>query len=570
MLPEKCKILVCYHKPSRLFDDPLYLPINAGRALIEQKYQQGILSLSEKKWLYQNTVGDDTGENISELNYSFCELTVIFWAWKNYEKLGSPDYIGLCHYRRIFDVDSLSLEKFLGDNDIVYAGCDESLARTCNDSIKTQFLQCHKDDLQKCLEYLKNNNVAFYNSLNEYLSLPFEKSALYNMFIFKKDIFFEYCELLFSVLFHVKEKINLSSYSQYGSRVFGFLAERLSGAFFYHKQKLGLNVKKSVPFFFDERFIKISLENIWAERSYVKTVIGGSNDYQSKSEGISIVMPLDGCNLDLSLLTVKTCIDNCSPDRKCHILLLSDADIKQSKVLIRKIKDKIECCYCIKKNFSVSLIILSESFIEKFKLFYTDFTDGDLEFLKVIKTTPSLWFLLLNSEICETDHVFWFNSGYLANDDFSNLAEKVDYAGIQKRLNAELRGCESLYCFIAENEQKSKSDIQIDFSLPVKYVQTNFLYIDLNWLRDYRLKITRNLVEFNGVYAINATDMDKCIGYYDYYWSVETNISKDYSATLSRRLSLGNYMKYSTYRNNWKGAFVAEGEFSILKYLGMI
>lgn len=43
---------------------------------------------------------DDTGDNISLKNSSYCELTGMYWAWKN---LRGVDVIGLCHYRRYFD-----------------------------------------------------------------------------------------------------------------------------------------------------------------------------------------------------------------------------------------------------------------------------------------------------------------------------------------------------------------------------------------------------------------------------------------------------------------------------------
>ena len=62
--------------------DPCYLPLHVGR---EGKQDLGY-------------IGDNTGDNISSMNPYFCELTGIYWAWKNMH----ADYIGLCHYRRYF------------------------------------------------------------------------------------------------------------------------------------------------------------------------------------------------------------------------------------------------------------------------------------------------------------------------------------------------------------------------------------------------------------------------------------------------------------------------------------
>jgi len=58
-------------------------------------------------------IGDDTGENISSRNEIFCEITSQYWAWKNYEQLGNPDYIGFMHYRRHFLFNDKSYPHFL-------------------------------------------------------------------------------------------------------------------------------------------------------------------------------------------------------------------------------------------------------------------------------------------------------------------------------------------------------------------------------------------------------------------------------------------------------------------------
>jgi len=62
-------------------DNPLIIPVRCGAVF---DHRPSVL------------LGDDTGENISNRQGSFSELTVLYWAWKNVD----ADYYGLCHYRR--------------------------------------------------------------------------------------------------------------------------------------------------------------------------------------------------------------------------------------------------------------------------------------------------------------------------------------------------------------------------------------------------------------------------------------------------------------------------------------
>lgn len=77
------KILVVMHKPYTVPNDKqLYLPIQSGSAIYDD------LGIQR----------DDVGNNISEKNMKYHELCPMYWAWKNL----NVDYIGLCHYRRLF------------------------------------------------------------------------------------------------------------------------------------------------------------------------------------------------------------------------------------------------------------------------------------------------------------------------------------------------------------------------------------------------------------------------------------------------------------------------------------
>ena len=88
------KIIVAAHKPYWMPSDPVYLPVHVGAE-------------GEKDIGY---TPDNTGENISIKNLNFCELTGLYWAWKNLD----ANYLGLVHYRRYFtrkEVHSIESKK---------------------------------------------------------------------------------------------------------------------------------------------------------------------------------------------------------------------------------------------------------------------------------------------------------------------------------------------------------------------------------------------------------------------------------------------------------------------------
>lgn len=200
--------------------DDIYIPIHVGK---EGKSEIGYL-------------GDNTGDNISLKNANYCELTGLYWAWKNLD----CDYIGLSHYRRYFSVKSL-LEKhkqkdnkfnlILGENEIkeLLKNCDIIVPKKRNYYIETvydHYKNAHyESDLLEVKNILKSKYPEF---LDDFEKIMNGKTLhLYNMFVMKKRDFDEYCSWVFDILFELEKKIDISNYDSYQGRIYGFLSERL-------------------------------------------------------------------------------------------------------------------------------------------------------------------------------------------------------------------------------------------------------------------------------------------------------------------------------------------------------
>ena len=95
------KIFVVYYKPAPLIKTEIFEPIQAGRKIANTPSRQGTFTPEQITWLNQNMIGDDTGENISELNRSFAETTALYWIWKN---TTSP-FVGMFQYRRVLSIN---------------------------------------------------------------------------------------------------------------------------------------------------------------------------------------------------------------------------------------------------------------------------------------------------------------------------------------------------------------------------------------------------------------------------------------------------------------------------------
>lgn len=172
---------------------------------------------------------DDSGENISLKNPNYCELTGLYWIWKNC----NDDYKGLVHYRRYFGNNNLTnkmssvysyeqMLKFLKESDIVLPYI-EYFKQNAKEEILIHC--CTINIFDKLRQILAEKYPEYIRTFDQYFAQ--NRSALFNMLFCKKEIFDQYCSWLFSILFELEKSVDLKQLNAYQQRLYGFLAERL-------------------------------------------------------------------------------------------------------------------------------------------------------------------------------------------------------------------------------------------------------------------------------------------------------------------------------------------------------
>lgn len=198
--------------------DPLYQPLQVGAALHP--------SLGYP--------GDDTGDTISAKNPWYCELTGLYWVWKNVHDV---DIVGLCHYRRYPVVrpasdktaasgrerllDAQTLQRILIDHDIL-----TSQLLTLSSDYQDGFaVDHHSKDLETLRQVLWERCPADAAVFEELVQE--DHTYFGNIFAARKPVADAYCEWLFSILSEVEKRTDMTGYDGYTQRLYGFLAEFL-------------------------------------------------------------------------------------------------------------------------------------------------------------------------------------------------------------------------------------------------------------------------------------------------------------------------------------------------------
>ena len=275
------KIAIAYHKPALILRGKNFIPLHVGKSISD--YQLDILK-------------DNTGDNISERNPLYCELTGIYWLWKN----TTADYKGLMHYRRIFTIQKnytyknvklkakialrsllsvfrplnsygMRIEYFAGTEDnyrqhaeIFDNQIEKILRQGVNIIVPTPehyflpVIAAFPDAPHWALELLRRIILELNPEFGKYFELSLTKHDIYqrNMFVMDNETFNHYCALLFPVLQTFEEKcVNEGYITDFNeksvSRICGYLGELITNAFIQYCVAKGKRIKTLPLMIFD-------------------------------------------------------------------------------------------------------------------------------------------------------------------------------------------------------------------------------------------------------------------------------------------------------------------------------
>lgn len=325
---------------SETIDNPLYIPVRCG-ATFDERSEEEIGGM----------LGDDTGDNISEKRKSFCELTVLYWAWKNVE----ADYYGLCHYRRYL---SFSEEQYKVNKYIYSWGCvhedflredtiqkyslneDEMIPQISQYDIvipspckldetdgpwnsNREYIEAHinsfnSEDIELLRNILTEKSPQFLKYYDDYFNYGY--ANWYNCFIVKRKIFKDFCAWVFPILFEFEKRIDSHNYSRNKSREPGFFGEHLWGVYLRYIREKNYHIAEKQLVFF---------------KNTDKQLIGS----KETANEIPIVFACSELFIPYAAIALSAIINHSSPEKKYKVIFLNKGF---STVSIGRLKTIVE------------------------------------------------------------------------------------------------------------------------------------------------------------------------------------------------------------------------------------
>ena len=225
------KVVIATHKKYQMPKDEMYLPVFVGAS--------GKDNIEDNGRIYQR---DDEGMNISELNPYFCELTGLYWAWKNLK----ADYIGLAHYRRHFSLHPHNKDKWtailkrkeieqdLGTIKVFVPKKRWYYIETLYSHYAHTHYASQLDETRKIIEELYPEYV---NSFDKAVKQRW--GYMFNMMIMERELLDEYCFWLFDILFELRKRLGEEGLTSFHSRYYGRISEIIFNAWLLEQKEQG-------------------------------------------------------------------------------------------------------------------------------------------------------------------------------------------------------------------------------------------------------------------------------------------------------------------------------------------
>lgn len=299
------KLFTITHKQFTPPPDSMYVPLHVGRVNTEDL----------------GYLGDNTGESISSKNPFYCELTGMYWIWKN-EK--NADYVGICHYRRYL----------INERGTLFTETELSKLLTQYDMITTKLLTLpgsyyngfsanhHIKDLLTTGDVIKEKHPEYLDTFERLIHGP--NTYFGNIFITSKKSYNCYCEWLFDILFEAEKRTDFTGYNGYQKRLFGFLSEFLQTVWIqYHN----LNVKECMVGMvgekYETRLLKEQLAGFFEKRDYAAAEKHFMKCYKKRPDILMEASDVGG-ELRLCMQIISTCKFEDQTYGKCILDVFSD------------------------------------------------------------------------------------------------------------------------------------------------------------------------------------------------------------------------------------------------------
>lgn len=496
---DSIKIYISGHKETEYVQNEIFAPIQVGAALAKSKMS--------------GFIQDDTGENISELNPRFCELTAQYWAWKN----SKVEKIGFFHYRRYLsfndqlkeqpDIWGSVIEPYLSESVVdKYSWHDDQIRKVvdqydiilpekrdirlmpnCGKNAREQYLgsgMLHAADLEIMLDVLQEKYPDFVPYAQQYLNGV--QTYLNNMFVMRRDIFEQYSEWLFDIVFECDRRIDYADYSTEAMRTPGHLAERLLNIYIlYLQDHFNYRIKElpTVVFLETEPFKQL-------EPAFRKN-------------NVAVVLSANDAYAPYLATTINSITEHADATNNYDILVMSkDMSARNQQRLIK-----------LRQADNISLRFLNIARFES--QFRKLFLRGHF--------TIETWFRLLLPDILQNySKVLYLDADLVAETDVAELYQ-TDLNGylLAACHDADTAGLYNGF----EPSKKPYMDTILKLQNPYDYFQAGVILFNLD---EFRKQFTvQEMLEYAGSYDFQLLDQDVLnklaegqVKYVDMAWNV--------------------------------------------------